>query len=282
MLVCLHFAVQMEHIWNHSFILSFAVLYFISSYSNGHLHHVHRGERIEDGWQSNHYKNGEHNDHFDHEAVLGSKSKSKEFDSLTPEESKQRLKVLVSSKIDANHDDQIDKEELVNWLLQSFKSLAEEDGRERMEEEDTNKDEFVTWDEHLKDTFDIDESTDEDIYLRDEVMKEDKELWMAADINKDGKLDVNEFSAFNSPEDYEFMHETLYQQLMAKRDKNKDGYLSLIEFTSDIHGEAPDFKSEQFLDEKDKFENDYDIDKDGRLNRKEIINWIIPDSRSVE
>lgn len=244
--------------------------------------HVHQRnqERVEDGWQSIHYKDGEHHDEYDHEAILGSKDKAREFDSLTPEESKRRLRSLVTvGGMDANRDGFVDKNELIEWVLKSFMTLAEEDGRERLEEEDTDQDGFVTWDEHLKDSFDNEDPTSQENSMLDELMAEDKALWQTADINNDGKLDSNEFPAFNSPEEYPHMHDTLYKQTMLKRDKNKDGFLDLYEYSSDIHGNPPDPKSEHFIVEKDRFHNEYDRDKDGKLNKEEIISWIIPDNR---
>lgn len=77
------------------------------------------------------------------------------------------------------------------------------------------------------------------------------------------------------------MYEELYAQAMLRRDLNKDGYLNLHEFLMDDQGTFPDSKSENFMVEKDKFENDYDQDKDGKLNKREVLLWIIPDNRLV-
>ena len=40
----------------------------------------------------------------------------------------------------------------------------------------------------------------------------------------------------------------------------------------------PDKKSETYVSEKDRFEKDYDQDKDGKLNKSEVMLWIIPDN----
>jgi Ca2+-binding EF-hand superfamily protein len=257
------------------FLLLPTIVYIVC---NPHLHQPNK-ERIEDGFQSSHYVNGEHNNEFDHEAVLGSKTKAKEFDTLSPSESKRRLRLLVINGMDINKDGFVDREELIDWVIKSFNTLAIEDGKERLEEEDFNRDRFVTWDEHLRDSFDIEDNLDDDNLLRDELMAEDKALWQTADLNADGKLDINEFAAFNSPEEFEHMHHTIYTQMMIKRDKNKDGFLDLIEYSSDVNGNPPDPKSEHFITEKDRFHSDYDIDGDGKLNEKECLLWLIPDNR---
>ena len=80
-----------------------------------------------------HYKDdGSHNNEFDHQAILGSKSKAKEFDQLSDEESKRRLRLLVTKGgMDANGDGFVDMIELIDWIVKNFKNLAEEDGFER-------------------------------------------------------------------------------------------------------------------------------------------------------
>lgn len=82
-------------------------------------------ERLIDGVyksrDSHHYdKDGEHNIEFDHEAIIGSVKEAEEYDQLTPEESKKRLKLLVE-KMDLNFDKYIDRHELKAWILRSFK-----------------------------------------------------------------------------------------------------------------------------------------------------------------
>jgi len=73
------------------------------------------GEREDDGAFSprdHHHGHGEeHDNSFDHEAILGSKKDAEEFDELSPEEAKRRLKVLLS-KMDRNLDESIDRNEL--------------------------------------------------------------------------------------------------------------------------------------------------------------------------
>jgi len=244
--------------------------------------HSHNKERIEDSYNLHlrSESDGSHSSEFDHEAVLGSRDTAKQFDTLSPEESKKRLRILVTTGMDANKDGFVDKEELIDWILKSFKTLAIEDGNERLEEEDLNRDGVVSWSEHLRDSFDIEDS-DEEQLLRDEVMAEDKALWDAADLNKDGVLDANEFPAFNSPEDFERMHSTIFEQMMSKRDKNRNGFLEFHEFLTDVNGRPLDPKSEHYVVERDRFKNDYDLDGDNRLDRKECLLWLIPDNREM-
>ncbi|RWS01011.1 Reticulocalbin-2-like protein [Dinothrombium tinctorium] len=255
--------------------LQFATL-IITAFIVSNAAHVHNREKIEDSWNSVHYKDGEHNAEFDREAILGRKEKVHEYHELSPEEAKRRLAILVTEKgMDANKDGYVDREELVQWVRQSFKSLAEEDGAERLKEEDANGDGLVSWDEHLTDNFSFDEKLDAE---EDEMIREDKALWAAADLDKDGLLNAQEFAAFNSPEDFEFMHDALHKWTMDKRDVNRDGFLSFEEYVVDENGVAPEVNSETYIVEKDRFDQDYDLDKDGKLNKEEVLRWLIPDN----
>lgn len=91
-----------------------------------HKHGHHQGERLEDGAYrprdaDHHGADGEHLTEFDHEAMLGSVKEAEEFHQLSPEESKRRLKILVTTKIDTNKDGFVDKHELKAHILRSFK-----------------------------------------------------------------------------------------------------------------------------------------------------------------
>jgi len=123
----------------------------------------------------------------------------------------------MESGIDSNHDGYVDKEELIKWILDSFKSLAIEEATERLIEEDLNKDGYISWMEHFKNNFESDE-----FETTDDMLIEDKILWKAADSNQDELLNVTEFAAFLSPEDFESMSESLYILTMERKDKNKD------------------------------------------------------------
>ncbi|KAG8182677.1 hypothetical protein JTE90_012913 [Oedothorax gibbosus] len=229
---------------------------------------------------SNHFKDGKHDYEFDHEAVLGSHDVAEEYDNLPPEEAKKRLHSLAL-KMDANGDGYVDKPELVAWVLNSFKSLTEEEAMEELEDEDGNADGKVTWQEHLAETYGMYE--DDILQTQEsaeelEMVQNDRELFTAADLNEDGTLDKSEYPAFSHPEEFEHMHQVVFDQAMKKRDKNKDGFLSFEEFVSDTHGSAPIPTTEHYAMEKDRFKNDYDLNGDHLLDKKEVLLWLIPDN----
>lgn len=136
----------------------------------------------------------------------------------------------------------------------------------------------------MKDNFDVESEVDELVLdsMEDQaLMKEDKHLWEVADRNGDGSLDRSEFPAFNSPEEYPHMKDVLYMLTLNRRDKNRDGLVDLKEYLVDDHGNIPDSSSEHYKVEKERFEQDYDSDKDGFLNRIEVMKWIIPDNQDM-
>ncbi|PAV86210.1 hypothetical protein WR25_26766 [Diploscapter pachys] len=210
----------------------------------------------------------------DHQAILGSKKVAEEFDSLPPEEAKRRLRILATSKIDANKDEM---NELVSWVLSSMRSLDLEEVQERKREIDENGDGKISWEEYVKDSY-----PDQDTSKLDgddkKLLFEDEKYFKAADLNGDGFLDETELAAFLMPENHPHMHKTLLEITMWEKDSNKDGAIDLNEFLGDL---ASNTESEWVNVEKNRFMAEYDEDKDGLLKGDEVRKWLIPDVDSV-
>ena len=208
-----------------------------------HSHHKHNGEREADGAFSprdhSHFTAEEHDFDFDHEAILGSTKEAEEFDHLPAEEAKKRLAILLV-KMDLNEDKAITTAELKQWILRSFKSLSEEESKEKFDEADLNKDGVVTWDEYRSETYGLDNEVDTSgIFSGKEhaeeqrLMKNDKELFHTADLNKDGQLDAKEFLSFTHPEEAPHMLQVILKQTLEEKDTNKDGYVDFQEYIGD-------------------------------------------------
>lgn len=240
-------------------------------------------ERLQDGSfvprDAHHHDGGEHHSEFDHEAILGSVKDAEEFDTLTPEESKRRLGLLVE-KMDRNQDKFVDRHELKAWILRSFKSLAEEEAMDRFEDADEDKDYRVTWREYLQNTYGMD--SEEDLSknsldsfddVPDQLVADDRELFKAADTNNDGVLGVDEFMKFNNPEEYPELLPIILNQTLRDRDANGD---RKIDFNEYIGESAKDKDKEYLMLEKDKFDHDFDKDHDGFLQGNEILSWMLP------
>lgn len=98
-------------------------------------------------------------------------------------------------------------------------------------------------------------------------------MFNAADTNKDNLLDSNEFIVFSHPEEHPQMLPIILQQTLRDKDKNNDGFIDFQEFLGE-KGLTQD--KDWLLVEKDKFDHEYDKDKDGRLNSNEILSWVVP------
>ncbi|XP_047042026.1 reticulocalbin-2 [Helicoverpa zea] len=249
-----------------------------------HGHGVDNLERETDGSfrarDYEHYGDSGHNSEFDHEAILGSVREAEEFDKLSPEESKRRLALLLP-KMDLNGDQQVDRKELKNWILKSFINLSREEAQERLQEADEDRDGAVTWLEYLHDTFGVDSEDDvgpDDTGDSGMLLQEEKAMWAIADANSDGKLEIHEFQVFTNPEEHEEMHQILINQTLREKDTNKDGRIDFNEYV----GERGKHQDKGWLiSEKDKFDNDLDLNKDGVIDMAEIHTWIIPNNDEI-
>jgi len=273
---------------SHKIITCFWLVLFVQfTHQAAHSHAQKKGhmERENDGAYSprghSHGVGEDHDSAFDHEAILGSKREAEEFDDLSPEEAKTRLKVLLG-KMDRNLDGSVDRKELYAWILRSFKSLSKEDSDDRFEDADTNEDGMVSWEEYKNEEYDFgDEEMDlSDPELAEEwkLMEEDRFLFLAADANNDGVLDKTEFLAFAHPEEDENMKPHVLEQVLKARDKNGDGSIDFQEYLGN-RGEGKD--KEWLLTEKDRFDSELDENGDNLLSKEEILAWIIPSNEDI-
>ncbi|XP_064121708.1 reticulocalbin-2-like isoform X2 [Macrobrachium nipponense] len=257
--------------------------------TSAHTHHLHSAnkEREADGARSprdhGHYADGEHHSEFDHEAILGSVKDAEEYDQLPASEAKRRLEILLV-KMDRNNDKDIDRKELHSWILRSFRMLSEEESTERLEEVDDDEDGYVTWSEYISETYGINDPEDQELLGKTDqeeeknLLREDRELFNAADKNIDGRLDEKEFLAFTHPEEHPDMLPIILRQTLEDKDKNGDG---LIDFQEYIGEKGKEQDREWLLTEKDKFDNDHDVDRNGILDRNEILSWIVPSNEDI-
>lgn len=227
-----------------------------------------------------HFAQG-HNEEVDHEAFLGS-DMSHSFDSLTPQESKKRL-LLLLPKVDTNKDLTITEAELGVWVRSQIMDYVKRDAQKALPHDDINKDGLVSWAEYVTSTYGevyLDEKLapedDDSNYVS--FVKRDKVRFDMADADKDSILNFEEFSAFQHPEEFKYMSDIVTEETLEDMDEDKDGRISLREYIGDFleeeEGEEED--NEWLEQEKSSFINKKDKNKDGYLDRAELAEWVIP------
>uniref|UniRef100_A0A914L461 EF-hand domain-containing protein n=1 Tax=Meloidogyne incognita TaxID=6306 RepID=A0A914L461_MELIC len=212
-------------------------------------------KRTRTSFDAKHMGEGKHDIEMDHKAVLG--PDTDEYNDLPPEESKKRLRVLAL-KMDVDKDGFISSEELNEWVHNSLVNVDLEETKERAEDEAKKV---------LSDSDDL------------KLLEEDRRYFAAADLNGDLKLNFEEFVAFQNPEHAEHMHDILIQNTLNEKDANKNGKIDLAEFLGDLANEQP--KSEWFLSEQSRFQDEYDKNKDGVLDGEEMRAWLVPDLKQT-
>merc|ERR1711881_218274 len=239
-------------------------------------------KRVHDGLSEQDHLSGEdheHNPEYDHEAFLG-KDEAKEFDDLSPEESKEKLGKLFH-KVDEQvlADGFVTEEELKKWIQYTQNRYIREDSEKQMKENDQDKDGSVTWEEYKKTTYGFldDDENEHEHYA--EMLDRDEHRFKLADKEKDNKLSLDEFGAFLHPESHDHMKGIEVNETLQDIDKDRDGYISLEEYLGDLwpeedraKGEEPDWvktEREQFTEYRDK-------NKDGKMDPEEVKDWILP------
>lgn len=262
-------------------------IFYLSQTTSAAATHGGR-EREDDGAYSPrdklHGEGDKHNSKFDHEAILGSEKEVEEFEHLSPDVAKERLRKLAV-KMDRNLDGKIDKKELQAWILRSFRMLSQEESTERFDDNNENGDDFVTWAEYkaneYEDLEDLEDGDTSDPSKLEDIsmMEEDKLLFFSADVNGDEKLDRKEYVAFSHPEDHpHIMRTPVIQSAMKSKDLNQDGKLDFQEFVGD---RGKDQDKDWLVSEKERFDTDLDENKDGILDENEVYAWLVPDNEDV-
>lgn len=65
------------------------------------------------------------------------------------------------------------------------------------------------------------------------MTEDEKQLFLAADVDKDGYLNKEEFRYFYTPEDYLHMKPVVLLGVMNRFDSDKDGKITFDEFIGD-------------------------------------------------
>ncbi|CAG5134394.1 unnamed protein product, partial [Candidula unifasciata] len=233
-----------------------------------------------------HEVRGEHNNDYDHDAFLGHED-AETFDQLSPEESKKRLASIVD-KIDKNKDGEITEQELKERIQYVQHRYIVTDTDRMWRDHDPDSDNTLSWESYQKRTFGYNDEPVEGspTFEYATMIKRDRRRWLNADKNQDGVLNKEEFTDFLHPEEAEHMRSIVVDETLEDIDKDGDGYISIQEYIDDIWGDDEDDEDEADDDkgepewvrsEREQFANFRDKNHDGKLDREEIEEWIIPE-----
>ncbi|KAG5273977.1 hypothetical protein AALO_G00157830 [Alosa alosa] len=214
---------------------------------------------------------------YDHEAFLG-QEEAKTFDQLTPEESKERLGMIVE-RMDEDGDGFVSVEEMKNWIKHAQKRWIYQDVDRQWQGHDLNGDNHVTWEEYKNATYGyiLDEQDPEDGFSYRQMMNRDERRFKLADKDGDQKADKEEFTAFLHPEEYDYMKDIVVIETMEDIDKNGDGFIDLNEYIGDMYNQDGDATEPEWVrTERQQFTDFRDKNKDGRMDHEETRDWILP------
>ncbi|KAH8861982.1 Calumenin-B isoform 3 [Schistosoma japonicum] len=176
-----------------------------------------------------------HDIEFDHNAFLGEET-AKEFSQLTPDESEEKLKVIIG-KIDKNNDKNITESELKAWIEYIATKTKQNSTDRQWNDINPTNNYSIKWKEYLEKTYGPEEERLKDIETSEsykEAVRHDRRRWVAADLDKDDSLNKTEFADFVHPEDRPNMREAVIEELLESVDKDKDGYVSEKEYLSKL------------------------------------------------
>jgi len=228
-----------------------------------------------------HYKNGEHDAKYDAEAFLG-KEDAKDAGDLSPEKAKERLAKLVP-KIDKNGDGEITEEELkkhIKFMQERFVTNDVLRTWKQYDKTDLTDDDQLTWKSYRARVYGKEDGEISPEYTK--MIKRDERRWKIADENGDEKISKKEYECFMHPEDCDRMKDIVVKETSEDIDKDADGFVTLEEYINDMYRPkdypdlAPGTEPDWVKSEREMFAEHRDKNGDGKLDMKEMREWITP------
>uniref|UniRef100_A0A5S6QN25 Reticulocalbin-3 n=1 Tax=Trichuris muris TaxID=70415 RepID=A0A5S6QN25_TRIMR len=223
-----------------------------------------------------------HSAKHDHDEPFVGEELSREMGQLTPEQTKEKLEILVKA-IDKNGDGFTDEEELKAHIKHMQQRYLSNDITRSWNsfDEKSLTDGKLSWDAYKESLYGKPSNDDElTTEYRDMVLR-DNSRWKKADTDGDDLLNRDEYGCFLHPESCEHMKDVVVEETLKDMDRNGDSMIDLEEYISDMYRpeDYPDQKKEpEWVEaERKMFQQYRDKDKDGKLNADELRAWLMPD-----
>uniref|UniRef100_A0A8D3CX93 Reticulocalbin-3 n=1 Tax=Scophthalmus maximus TaxID=52904 RepID=A0A8D3CX93_SCOMX len=166
---------------------------------------------------------------------------------------------IIVDNIDSNKDGFITEDELKVMIRDAQKKHTSKQVERQWNDSDVNNDSLIGWYRFKNVTYGNMSNT------------RMREGFRVADRNRDSSADKLQFTAFLYPESYEHMQDVVVQETIDDINKSGDGFIDLNEYIED-NVKDPDWvetERQQFSELRDK-------DKDGKMDRQETMEWILP------
>ena len=217
---------------------------------------------------------------YDHDAFVGAEE-AEEFEKLSPEESQRRLGIMAD-KIDKDGNGKITQAELEDWIHFVQTRYVREDAERQFKSYDNNDDSKIDWEEYMQTAYGFVKDEDAEYRKHDNVnytklIHRDQRRFKTADKENDDALTLEEFQIFLHPEEFEHMRNIVALETLEDIDKNQDGFVDVEEYIGDMHDKDSGEEPEWLPTEREHFFEFRDVNKDGKMDAKEVKNWIMPD-----
>mmetsp|Transcript_11288 Transcript_11288/g.24880 ORF Transcript_11288/g.24880 Transcript_11288/m.24880 type:complete len:272 (-) Transcript_11288:52-867(-) len=176
----------------------------------------------------------------------------------------------LHQKFDQDGNGKVSLAEIMAFASEMGRSIAARDISAILEEIDLDKDGKLSLEEHLTDIENQAEGGDEEEKQEMRNRKRiEEDKFMAADVNQDKVLDVDEVASLFYPETHEGVLAVTVAETMRQKDRNQDGKLSPREFW-EVEGTGED--AELTEEEKQDFAK-LDLNGDGVIDMSELRLW---------
>lgn len=209
---------------------------------------------------------------------------------------KNALTELVTNQIDSNKDGRLSTEELRDWLEIVHKKIIDDSIDRQWKYYEPTVSEVHSWEGYAPE---MKEVLQWDVFKRltypDEYLKEDpsnahaesmkrllarsERRWNSADANSDSLLTKEEFKDFVHPEESKNIRNILVDEALEDMDSNNDTSVTVEEYMKHLYSvsdeterDDPAWKSTH----EGHFKEYLDKNHDGKLDREELTDWLIP------